>query len=117
MNENSLKNIIPPKKGEIRNPNGRPKGSINSKKLLEKWLSIEIDGKNPFDGSAEKFTVAEFLHLKQIERAKNGDLASYKEIMDRLEGRTTAIVETKNETTQTIVWDEVKTYETKPKAD
>lgn len=25
--------------------------------------------------------------------------------------------ETKNETTQTIVWDEVKTYETKPKAD
>ena len=27
------------------------------------------------------------------------------------------VVETKNETTQTIVWDEVKTYETKPKAD
>lgn len=27
------------------------------------------------------------------------------------------VVETKNETTQTIVWDEVKTYEAKPKAD
>ena len=27
------------------------------------------------------------------------------------------VVETKNETTQTIIWDEVKTYETKPKAD
>ena len=27
------------------------------------------------------------------------------------------VVETKNETTQTIIWDEVKTYDTKPKAD
>lgn len=102
MNENSLKNIKPPKEGEVRNPNGRPKGSINAKTILKKFLSCEKEGKNPFTGEIESFTVAEILHLKQIERANNGDLASYKEIMDRLEGKTTAIIEQKSEITQKI---------------
>lgn len=115
-NDKKYGNLIPPIKGEVRNPKGRGK-SLNTKTILLKYLETQINGKNPFTGETEDFTLAEVLNLKQIERAMNGDLASYKEIFDRTEGRTTAIVETKNETTQTIVWDEVKTYETKPKAD
>lgn len=93
MNDNSLKNIIPPKKGEVRNPNGRPKGSLNTKTILEKYLSTEIAGKNPFTGKTEEFTLAEVLNLKQIERAMNGDLASYKEIFDRTEGKITTNID------------------------
>lgn len=86
-------NLIPPKKGEVRNPNGRPKGALSTKTILLKYLSTEINGKNPFTGKTEEFTLAEVLNLKQIERAMNGDLASYKEIFDRAEGKITTHID------------------------
>lgn len=112
MNENSLKNIKPPQKGEIRNPKGKPKGCLNSKTILRKFLDVEIEGVNPFTKQKDVFTLGEILHLKQIERANNGDLASYREIMDRMEGKPMAYIEQRSEIQKiTIVTSEADALE------
>lgn len=69
------------------NRNGRPKGSLNSKTRLKRFLELIVDIENPVTGEAEKSTVLEKMDLVQISRALNGDLNSYKEILDRLEGK------------------------------
>lgn len=80
-------NLIPPKKGEIRNPNGRPKGSQNSKTILNKFLESGIVQVNPFTKVEENMTVKELLNLVIIKKGLEGDLNSYKEILDRTEGK------------------------------
>ena len=40
-------NLIPAKKGEIRNPKGRGKGARNRKTIVREWLMVEQDYKNP----------------------------------------------------------------------
>lgn len=82
------KNIIPPTKGEVRNPNGRPLGSKNTKTILERFLNIEMKQTNPFTKELEQMTVLELMNLKQIANALEGDLSSFKEILDRHEGKT-----------------------------
>jgi hypothetical protein len=42
---------------------------------------------NPITGEVEGFSVAEQMDLAQILKAKEGDVNSYKTIMDRLEGK------------------------------
>jgi len=67
--------------------NGRPKGVLNSKTILERFLSITKNMTNPLNNEVEDLTMAELITLKQIANALNGDLAAYKEITDRFEGR------------------------------
>ena len=97
-NENIEKHQF--KKGQSGNPNGRPKGSLNSKTILQKFLDLKTDSENPITNEIENLTVAEQIHLKQIANALSGDLYSYKEIIDRLEGKTVAVQEIKQEITQ-----------------
>jgi hypothetical protein len=33
-------NLKPAQKGEVRNPNGRPKGSLNRSTIARKWLEV-----------------------------------------------------------------------------
>lgn len=80
-------NLIPAKKGEVRNPNGRPKGVPNSKTRLLRLLEITQDLKNPITGEVEGFSVAEQLDLQQIIKARKGDTKAYSVLMDRLEGK------------------------------
>jgi len=82
-------NIIPHqfKKG---NPGGgRPKGSQSNKTILKKFLAVKMQQKNPFTGEMEEMTVKELINLKQIANALEGDLATYKELADREEGKVT----------------------------
>jgi len=72
---------------------------IHSKTILERFLSIEKDMVNPLTGLEDKISIAELMHLKQIANAVQGDLGSYKEIIDRLEGKTTTKIEEKTTTT------------------
>ena len=88
------------KKGQSGNPNGRPKGSLNSKTILQKFLDLKTETENPITKELENLTVAEQIHLKQVAKAIDGDLYSYKEIIDRLEGKTVAVQEIKQEITQ-----------------
>ena len=89
-------NLIPPEKGEVRNPKGRPIGSKNTKTILERFLNLEMKQKNPFTQEVEQMTVLELMNLKQIANALEGDLQAFKEIIDRHEGKVIAKTEQKN---------------------
>lgn len=85
------------KKGETRNPNGRPKGALGAKTILKRFLSlIEKDVKNPVTGEREDMSVAEVMTLSIIAKARKGDLRAYKEILDRLEGTPKQTVDNLN---------------------
>jgi hypothetical protein len=71
-----------------RQPENRGKRDISSKTILNRFLSIEKDMINPLNGLEEKLTISEIMHLKQLANAIQGDLGSYKEILDRIEGKT-----------------------------
>lgn len=81
-------NLIPAKKGEIRNPKGYPKGIPNSKTRLRRLLELTQDLKNPVTGEIEGFTVMEQIDMKLIQAARNGNLPAIKELLDRLEGKS-----------------------------
>lgn len=80
-------NLIPPVKGEIRNPKGKPKGTPNAKTRYKRFLELIENIANPVTGQNEDMTVAEVLDLMQIAKARKGDTKAYEVIMDRLEGK------------------------------
>ena len=75
------------KKGQSGNLLGKPKGILNSKTILERFMSIVQTVENQITGEFEGLTVEEQIHLAQLKKAKEGDLFAYKEILDRLEGK------------------------------
>lgn len=88
-------NLIPPKKGEVRNPKGRG-NSLNTKTILERFLNLQMKQKNPFTQEIENMSVLELMNLKQIANALEGDLAAYREMIDRYEGKVMAKAELVN---------------------
>lgn len=80
-------NLIPPVKGEVRNPKGRPKGIPNSKTRYKRFLELIETAKNPVSGQEENMTVLEIMDLQMIAKARKGDAKAYEIIMDRLEGK------------------------------
>lgn len=86
-NPRAVDNLIPAKKGEIRNPKGYPKGVPHSRTRLKRLLQISENLTNPITQEVEGFSVAEQLDLAQIIKARKGDTRAYDTIMDRLEGK------------------------------
>lgn len=82
--------------GVSGNPNGRPKGSLNSKTILEKLLAGEETIKDK-DGNIMRVSREEYMHLQQIRKAIKGDTRAYKEILDRTEGAVKKEVELSGE--------------------
>lgn len=103
-------NLIPAQKGEVRNPNGRPKGVLNSKTRLLRLLELVTTTKNPVTGEMEEFSIAEQLDMKIIAKAMKGDIRAYQELLDRLEGRAKQTNEIELSGGLNIVWEEKKTY-------
>lgn len=103
-------NLIPAKKGEIRNPKGRGKGVLNSKTRLLKLLELVTETKNPVTGEIEEFTIAEQLDMKIIAKAMRGDIKAYQELLDRLEGKAKQSTELEVSGGINITWEEKKTY-------
>ena len=75
-------NIIPPKKGEVRNPKGKPKGTLNRATITKKWLSVINSAINPITGELAQLSQADIATLAQIEKANKGDTHAYKALMD-----------------------------------
>jgi hypothetical protein len=103
-------NLTPFKKGEVANPNGRPKGIPNSKTRLLRLLELVQVKTNPITGEKEEFTVAEQLDMMVLQKAFKGDLRAYQEILDRLEGRAKQTNEIELSGGLNVIWEEKKTY-------
>jgi hypothetical protein len=95
FNPKSKENLQMAKKGEVKNPKGRG-ASKNTKTILERFLNLQMNQKNPFTQEIEKMSVLELMNLKQIANALEGDLAAYREMIDRYEGKVLAKAELVN---------------------
>jgi hypothetical protein len=76
------KNLIPATKGEVRNPNGRPKGAKNRSTIARHWLEVNQNLKNPLTGENETMSQEDLMTLALIKKAREGDVAAYKALMD-----------------------------------
>jgi hypothetical protein len=74
-------NIIPPKKGEVRNPKGRG-NSLNRKTLMRKWLTLTEEGKNPITKETEQLSQADLVMLSMINKARKGDVSAGKLLIE-----------------------------------
>ena len=75
-------NLIPAQKGEVRNPNGRPKGAKNRSTIARQWLEVNQSLKNPLTGEQETMSQEDLMTLAFIKKAREGDVAAYKALMD-----------------------------------
>lgn len=82
--------IKPQEKGDVGlNPAGRPVGTLNSKTIIRKWLEAVEQAKNPINGQTENLSQLDIITLKQLEKARKGDTMAFRELLDRMEGRST----------------------------
>ena len=98
-------NIIPPKKGEIRNPKGKPKGTKNRATLLKQWIEVGTKLKD-INGKEKKGTFEDRIEIAIILKALDGDVQAYKEIKDTLYGKLAEKLESKNIDIKGITFDE-----------
>lgn len=80
-------NLIPPKKGEVRNPKGRGKGVKNRATIARKWLEVLDKAKNPVSGEDESMSFEDRMTLSLIRKALKGDTQAYKALMDSAYGQ------------------------------
>jgi len=89
-------NIKPAKKGEVRNPKGKPKGTLNSKTIIRKWLEMAAEETNPKtkrkvirrDKDGNPRTYLDAMVMAQIKKAvTKNDTAAFNALLDRLEGK------------------------------
>lgn len=94
--ERSLANLQMFKKGEVSNPNGRPKGSKNKSTIARKWLELHEKAVNEITGIEEVLSQEDLMTLAMIKRAKKGDVKAYKELMNSAFGEDKNINHTGN---------------------
>lgn len=94
-------NLIPPKKGEVRNPNGRPKGSRNRatiyRELLEqaalskykKAQAKALLGEDAKEDDLKQKSIADQVVASLLVSALRGDVSAAKELMDSGFGKLT----------------------------
>jgi hypothetical protein len=82
-NEQNLKNF---KKGEVSNPNGRPKGSRNRSTIVKELLEFATSQKNVLTGEQETLTQEQAITLAMLLKANKGDVNAYKALMDSCYG-------------------------------
>jgi hypothetical protein len=62
--------------------NGRPKGSKNRSTIARQWLEVNQSLKNPLTGENETMSQEDLMTLALIKKAREGDVAAYKALMD-----------------------------------
>lgn len=81
-------NLRPSKKGEVRNPKGKPKGTLNAATIIRRILAMEDKAINPLTGKEERTSyLAQMVHAQVNKAIKKEDTQALKELLDRTEGR------------------------------
>jgi len=80
-------NLRPAKKGEVRNPKGKPKGTRNRSTIAREWLEVSQFITNPITGEKEKLEQQDIMTLAIIKKARDGDVAAYKALLDSAYGQ------------------------------
>jgi hypothetical protein len=62
--------------------NGRPKGARNRSTIARQWLEVNQNLKNPLTGENETMSQEDLMTLALIKKARDGDVAAYKALMD-----------------------------------
>jgi hypothetical protein len=89
-------NIKPPKKGEIRNPKGKPVGTRNRATIVKHWLEAIKEAKNPITGELEQLPIADQMVLSLIGKALKGDVQAFKELFDSGYGMNKQMIDQAN---------------------
>lgn len=84
------------KKGQSGNPNGRPKGVKNRSTIARKWLEVVENYTNPISGEVEQLTQEDIITLAQLRKARKGDSAGYRNMMDSAYGSPDQNITTQN---------------------
>lgn len=71
-------NLIPAKKGEVRNPKGKPKGTRNRSTIVREIIEAILDGDQ---------TVADSMTKAVVAKAMNGDVQAWDKLMDSAYGK------------------------------
>jgi hypothetical protein len=80
-------NMRPAKKGEIRNPKGKPKGTLNRSTTLKKWLYTRTKLKNPITKKEEVGTIEDMIALALLKKGMEGDVPAIREALDTIYGK------------------------------
>jgi hypothetical protein len=83
-------------KGTTLNPNGRPKGSKNRSTIARFWLEAMEKADNPLTGKNDTVSQEDLMTLALIKKAREGDVAAYKALMDSGYGAPVQVVEQTN---------------------
>ena len=84
--EKQIKNLVPFEKGKSGNPLGRPVGVKNRTTIAKHWLEAQQSAKNPITNEVQTLTQEDIMTLAQIKKAREGDVAAYKALMDSAYG-------------------------------
>lgn len=75
-------------KGKSGNPKGYPKGQLQTKTIIKYWLGMKEEIKDPVrPGRTLKVKTIDTMTLALINKARKGDVAAYRELLDRVEGK------------------------------
>ena len=83
-NPKSKENLNPPVKGEIRNPNGRPKGAKTFSSVFKKYLEVDTGKEHPETG--DKMSYMDMSILAVLRKATKGDIAAVKLAIEKVDG-------------------------------
>lgn len=79
--------------GQSGNPYGRPKGALNSRTLLKKWLGVKMKSKDPITKKDINVTAEEAIVMAAIGQAMKGNIHAFNSIFDRVEGKVNQRIE------------------------
>lgn len=119
-------NIKPPKKGEVRNPNGRPAGSKNratiARMILESAVHFPdelVEKVQQIFPEFSKKTTGEIAatYMQLVKAVTDKDTLAYKTLMDSAYGAPKQEVEHSGDEQNPIKFTITKTYAAKPEPD
>jgi hypothetical protein len=94
-NPNARDNLIPAKKGEVRNPKGRGH-SLGVATVIRRFFDSKTDFKD-IDNIPKKMSIEDAIVLAQIKKAmEEGDTKAFEALLDRLYGKPKQPIEQQN---------------------